>query len=150
MNEGTLDGNRDDVLVERTVELDAPTAAVWTALTDDRALSEWFGGPVTLEPVPGGAGRFDDGGGEVREARVDEVDTGRKLSFRWWPEDDANGPITTVTFELTEVGGVTRLVVTERALLVGPARAQLSAALDRRWTRALGALALVTASLVCA
>ena len=136
----------EDVLVERTVDLDAPADAVWTALTDGAALSEWFGGPVTLDPVPGGAGRFDDGGGEVRQARVDEVDTGRKLSFRWWPEDDDDGPITTVTFELTQLGATTRLVVTERALLVGPARAQLSAALDRRWAGALATLAIVAAS----
>lgn len=105
--------------VERTVELDAPADAVWTALTDDEALSDWFGGRVELDPVPGGGGRFVDEGGAVRRALVEEVDAGRRLSFRWWAEDDDDGPISTVTFDLTERGGTTRVVVTERALLLG-------------------------------
>jgi uncharacterized protein YndB with AHSA1/START domain len=109
--------------VERSVDLDAPADVVWGALTDDAALSDWFGGDVTLDPVPGGEGRFADGDGPVRRARVDEVEPGRRLSWRWWTDDD-DGPITSVTFELTEVdAGVTRLVVTERPLLVGVPRA---------------------------
>lgn len=105
--------------VERTIDLDAPADTVWSALTEDDALSQWFGGPVELDAVPGGGGRFEGDGGEVRRALVEEVEAERRLSFRWWAEDDDDGPISTVTFELTEVAGATRLVVTERALLVG-------------------------------
>ena len=115
-----------DVQVERTVDLDAPAAEVWTALTDDGALSDWFGAEVTLDAVPGGGGRFEEPDGEVRHALVEDVDPGRRLSFRWWAEDDDEGPITSVTFELTEVEGLTRLVVTERALLVGTVPVGLS------------------------
>ena len=109
--------------VERSVDLDVPADEVWRALTDDDALSDWFGGHVTLDPVPGGEGRFDAGDGEVRRARVDEVEPGRRLSWRWWTDDDDDGPITSVTFELTELEGSTRLVVTERPILVGAPRA---------------------------
>jgi uncharacterized protein YndB with AHSA1/START domain len=105
--------------VERAIDLDAPTEAVWSALTEDDALSHWFGGPVELDVVPGGGGRFEGDGGEVRRALVEEVEAERRLSFRWWAEDDDDGPVSTVTFELTEVAGATRLVVTERALLLG-------------------------------
>jgi uncharacterized protein YndB with AHSA1/START domain len=117
--------------VERTVEIDAPADVVWSAITEDGVLSEWFGGDVTLEPVPGGEGRFDVGGGEVRRARVDEVERGRRLSWRWWAEDDDAGPITSVTFELTELGDATRLVVTERPILVGVPRASAVALASR-------------------
>ena len=115
--------------VERTVELDAPTDVVWAALTEDELLSDWFGGPASLDPVPGGSGRFETDDGTVRRARVDEVDPGRRLSWRWWTDGDDDGPITAVTFELIEGSTGTRLVVTERPLLLGTAWA--SAALGR-------------------
>jgi uncharacterized protein YndB with AHSA1/START domain len=116
-----------ETAVERAVDLDAPADVVWTALTEDDAISAWFGGRVTLDPVPGGAGRFEGDGGEVLRARVDEVEPGRRLTWRWWAEDDDEGPITSVTFELTEVAAGTRLVVIERPILVGVPRASASA-----------------------
>jgi uncharacterized protein YndB with AHSA1/START domain len=111
-------------MVERSVDLDAPVEDVWSAITDDGAISEWFGGPATLDPVPGGAGRFESDG-EVRHARVDDVDPGRRLSWRWWTDGD-DGPITAVTFELTPLPVGTRLVVTEQTLLPGVPRASAS------------------------
>ena len=115
--------------VERTVDLDAPVEDVWSALTEDGELSDWFGGPSMLDPVPGGAGRFESDDGDVRRARVDDVEPGRRLSWRWWSEGDDDGPITAVTFELTSLPAGTRLVVTERVLLPGtpPASASASA-----------------------
>jgi uncharacterized protein YndB with AHSA1/START domain len=117
--------------VERSVDLDAPAEVVWSALTDDGAISAWFGGDVTLDPVPGGEGRFDGGDGDVRRARVDEVEPNRRLSWRWWPEGDDEGPITAVTFELVEVAAGTRVVVTERPLLLGT-RGVVASALSLR------------------
>jgi uncharacterized protein YndB with AHSA1/START domain len=111
--------------VERSVDLDAPVEDVWSAITDEDAISEWFGGPATLDPVPGGAGRFESDG-EVRHARVDDVEPGRRLSWRWWTDDD-DGPITAVTFELTSLPIGTRLVVTEQTLLPGVPRASACA-----------------------
>jgi uncharacterized protein YndB with AHSA1/START domain len=137
----------DEHTVERSVELRAPVDVVWTALTEDDALSSWFGGRVTLDPVPGGAGTFESDDGATRRARVDEVEDGRRLAWRWWIDGDDDAPITSVTFELTELGEVTRLVVTERPLLLGTARLSASAhvgcaASDKgRWTIALVALA---------
>jgi uncharacterized protein YndB with AHSA1/START domain len=121
-----------DVQVERSIEIDVPSDEVWTALTEDEALSDWFEADVSLDVVPGGDGRFEQPDGEVRHALVEQVDPGRRLSFRWWTEGDDDGPISSVTFELTEVEAGTRLVVTERALLL-PTRvgATLSARLPR-------------------
>jgi uncharacterized protein YndB with AHSA1/START domain len=114
-------------IVERAVELDAPVEAVWAALTEADALADWFGGPVELDPVPGGDGRFVTDEGEVRRARVDAVEPGRLLSWRWWPEGDDDGPISAVTFELSELPAGTRLVVTEMPLLLGTAWASVNA-----------------------
>jgi uncharacterized protein YndB with AHSA1/START domain len=114
-----------ETMVERSVDLDAPVEDVWSAITDEHAISEWFGGPATLDPVPGGAGRFESDG-EVRHARVHDVDPGRRLSWRWWTDGDDDGPITAVTFELTPLPVGTRLVVTEQTLLPGVPRASAS------------------------
>src|SRR6202011_1249063 len=62
---------------------------------------------------PGGCGRFQEEDGSLREARVDTVDRGRRLAFRWWPagrEDEASD----VDYVLVEEAAGTRLVVTER------------------------------------
>lgn len=129
-----------DAVVERHVDLDAPAEEVWAALTDDGALSAWFGGAVTLDPSPGGEGRFEEPDGTVRRARVDEAEPGRRLALRWWPEDDDDGTISTVAFELVPQPGGTRLVVVERPLLLGAARASATAwAGDRglAWARLL-------------
>jgi uncharacterized protein YndB with AHSA1/START domain len=149
-----------EVKVERAVEIDAPSDVVWDALTDPDQLSGWFGGRVALDAVPGGAGRFEDEDGEIRRARVDDVEPCRRLSFRWWAEDDDDGPITTVTFELIESAVGTRVVVTEEALLVGRMEASASAGagsaasallarLDRRWADVLERLGHWTSALVC-
>lgn len=128
-----------EAVVERHVQLDAPADEVWQALTDDDALSDWFGGPVTLDPSPGGEGRFEEPDGTVRRARVDEAEPGRRLALRWWPEDDDDGTISTVAFELTPRPGGTHLVVVERPLLLG-ARASVrawSGDRGRAWARLL-------------
>jgi uncharacterized protein YndB with AHSA1/START domain len=135
----------DDVQVERSVDLDASTDQVWSALTEDEALSDWFDAEVTLDVVPGGGGRFEQPDGEVRRALVEEVDPGRRLSFRWWTEGDDEGPITSVTFELTPEGERTHLVVTERALLLPVPMAATMAADLRRGIGRLQARSLVRA-----
>jgi uncharacterized protein YndB with AHSA1/START domain len=151
MNDPAVDvpntGPGEPPTVERSVELAAPVDVVWSALTEDDALSSWFGGRVTLDPVPGGAGTFVSDDGATRRARVDEVEDGRRLAWRWWVDGDDDGPITSVTFELTDLGEVTRLVVTERPLLLGTMHASASAHVGgvasdvAGWTIALLALA---------
>jgi uncharacterized protein YndB with AHSA1/START domain len=134
-----------DVHVQRSIDLDAPADQVWDALTEDEALSDWFEADVTLDVVPGGDGRFEQPDGEVRRALVEEVDPGRRLSFRWWVDGDDEGPITSVTFELVPDGDRTQVVVTERALLLPiPVGARMSADLHRGLGR-LQARALVRA-----
>lgn len=97
--------------VEREVQLDAPPAEVWEALTDEDRLEEWFANDVEFDLERGGVFRWDDG--EVRHAVVEEVDAGRRLALHWWAPDGADE--SDVTFTLEEIPAGTRLVVTETA-----------------------------------
>lgn len=80
--------------VERTIEIEAHPDDVWDLLVDDDERTAWFGGPTTLEPVPGGAGGFTDPDGTRREAVVEEIDPGRHLRWTWWPEGDPDAGAT--------------------------------------------------------
>jgi uncharacterized protein YndB with AHSA1/START domain len=96
---------------ERSIDLDAPASEVWEAVSDPSRLAGWLGEEVQLDVVEGGSGRVVDDG-VVRRVRVDEVDTGRKLSFTWWPEDDATGVSRVELIVVSRPGG-SRLVVHE-------------------------------------
>jgi uncharacterized protein YndB with AHSA1/START domain len=101
------------VEVERELVLDAPVEEVWEALTEPERLEEWFANDVELDLETGeGVFRWDDG--EVRIARVEEVEPARRLRLRWW--DDAGE--SEVAFELVAIPEGTRLVVRETT--VGP------------------------------
>jgi uncharacterized protein YndB with AHSA1/START domain len=63
-----------------------PPDAVWTALTDPRALAEWLM-PNNFEPVVGRIFRFHvdpmPGFSGISECRVLEVDPPKRLSYTW-------------------------------------------------------------------
>ena len=117
-NADSRDGRQDarDTAVRREIEVEAPPADVWNALTRPELLEQWLEAEVELDPRPGGTGRFVSAGGEHRLARVDDVDEGRRLAFTWWPDDGGDEPASRVEFVLTPLQGGTRLVVTESPL----------------------------------
>jgi uncharacterized protein YndB with AHSA1/START domain len=79
--------------VTRELVLPAPPAEVWEALTDSDRLEEWFANDVELDPEPGGEGVFRWEDGEIRRAHVEEVEAGRRFSFRWSDEESARKPM---------------------------------------------------------
>jgi uncharacterized protein YndB with AHSA1/START domain len=89
----------------REVVVPAERDEVWSALTEPERLEEWFANDVELELEPGGEGVFRWDDGEERHARVEEVEPGRRFAFTW---DESH-----VAIELDDVGGGTRVVVTE-------------------------------------
>src|SRR6476646_7300476 len=97
------------------VTVDAPLEEVWELLVDDE-LSTWLGDEVTLEPVPGGRGHVTDDDGVGREIRVDEVDPGRSISWRWWPADRTEDA-SDVRIVLLPNGDRTEIRVTEISAL---------------------------------
>jgi uncharacterized protein YndB with AHSA1/START domain len=128
------------VEVERELVLDAPVDEVWEALTDAERLEEWFANDVDLD-LERGDGVFRWDSGERRRAELDDVEPGRRLSFRWWDDDRPGEGVTAVSFTLVAVPDGTRLVVREATL--GPT------ACAREWSWALelraGALLLAAA-----
>jgi uncharacterized protein YndB with AHSA1/START domain len=100
--------------IERELELTAPVAVVWRALTDPEWLSEWLAEDVALELTPGGEARFVIDG-ELRSGWVEEVCPPReggagRIAF-WWQADGE--PASRVLLELEPIPHGSRVRVTE-------------------------------------
>ncbi|WP_019172102.1 SRPBCC family protein [Pseudaminobacter salicylatoxidans] len=109
--------------IEKSVELNAPVARVWRALTDHKEFGTWFRVKLEGPFVPGAVsrGHITYPGYEhvVWEARVRQMDEPRCFSFTWHPyavdpEVDYSGETPTlVEFRLEPTAGGTRLTVME-------------------------------------
>jgi len=97
--------------VSRSVDLDAPPAAVWDALTEEALLGEWLADEVEIEAEPGGeiVARYADG--EERRGEVELVEEAERLAWSWWREDGAGA--SRVELVLDAVADGTRLTVIE-------------------------------------
>lgn len=123
--------------VEKQIELKAPVARVWRALTDYREFSKWF--QVNLEApfVPGQTvrGRITYPGYEhhTMEVVVQKMEPERLFSFTWHPyaldlqKDYSKEPSTLVEFRLEPKGDGTLLTVTESGFSKLPADRRLEA-----------------------
>jgi uncharacterized protein YndB with AHSA1/START domain len=85
--------------IERQVTLPAELNEVWELLTRPDDLRAWLGDDVILDPTPGAAGRVIERDGTERRLVVEEADAGRRLSWRWWTDDE--GPDTASRVEIT-------------------------------------------------
>ena len=118
--------------IEKHIELEAPVARVWRALTDYREFGEWFRVKLDGPFVPGevSTGHITYAGYEHLRwnATVKAMEPERLFSFTWHPyaiEPDADysaDPPTLVEFKLepTPAGG-TRLTVVESGFSKIPA-----------------------------
>lgn len=143
--------------IEKTVQLRAPLARVWRAVSVAKEFGTWFGvefdGPfaagerVTGRIVPTKvdaevAKNQQPYAGMAFEFTVERVEPMRLISFRWHPfaidpkVDYSNEPTTLITFELEEVAGGTRLVITESGFDRIPLerRAKAFTANEQGWT----------------
>lgn len=135
--------------IERQIELKAPRARVWRALTDHREFSAWFG--VNLEsPFIAGqstAGQITFPGYEhVRmEVVVQKIEPESYFSYTWHPYAIAPGvdysqePPTLVEFSLEEKAAGTLLKVTESGFEKIPAhrRSEAFRMNDNGWAEQL-------------
>ncbi len=127
----------DEDRIEKQIELKAPRARVWRALTDYREFSAWF--RVNLEGpfVPGEktSGQITYPGYEhVRmEVIVQKMEPERLFSYTWHPYaiepgvDYSAQPSTLVEFTLEEIEGGTLLKVTESGFAKLPAQRRAEA-----------------------
>ena len=109
--------------IEKRMDLKAPVARVWRALTDHREFGAWFKvdleGPFVVGQVT--RGRITHPGYEhvVWQATVVAMDPERRFAFTWRPYavdpkvDYSQEPPTTVEFRLEPKAGGTLLVLTE-------------------------------------
>jgi len=109
--------------IEKRIELKAPLARVWRALTDYREFGEWFRvkieGPFVAGEVS--RGHITHPGYEHLqwEAVVTAIEPERLFSFTWHPYavdpkmDYSQEPQTLVEFRLEKTGEGTLLTVTE-------------------------------------
>ena len=109
--------------IEKRIELKAPVARVWGALTDHEEFGAWF--RVALEGpfVPGQStkGRITYPGYEhmTMEVVVEKMEPERRFSFRWHPYsgdptvDYSQEPPTLVEFRLTPIASGTLLELVE-------------------------------------
>src|ERR1700742_2672526 len=123
--------------IEKQIDLKAPPARVWRALTDYREFGEWF--RVNLEGpfVPGqvSVGYMAHPGYEhVRwEATVKTMEPERLFSFTWHPYaidpaiDYSKEPTTLVEFRLEAKGDETILYLTESGFDAIPKERQFEA-----------------------
>ena len=137
----------DEDRIEKQIELKAPRARVWRALTDYREFSEWFG--VNLE-APFGEGKMTAGQITVpnyehirMEVVVQRIEPEKLFSFHWHPYavesdvDYSQEPPTLVEFTLEEINGGTLLKVVESGFARIPAsrRAEAFRMNDRGWAQ---------------
>lgn len=109
--------------IEKSIELKAPIARVWRALTDSAEFGTWFRVKLEGPFVPGqvSRGRITHPGYEhiTWEATVKEMREPEYFSFTWHPYavdpnvDYSRETPTLVEFRLEATQGGTRLTVTE-------------------------------------
>ena len=137
--------------IEKQIELKAPVARVWRALTDYREFGEWFRveleGPFVVGQVTGG--RILHPGYEhiVWEGLIEKMEPERLFSFTWpqiqchdkerYSPDYSHAPRTLVEFRLEPTPKGTMLTLIESGFESVPAawRADALRGNDGGWTQ---------------
>jgi uncharacterized protein YndB with AHSA1/START domain len=109
--------------IEKTIVLKAPRSRVWRALSNVAEFNTWFRMDFVGEFAEGATvrGRPTYPGYEhlTIEIRIERMEPGRRLSFRWHPyevdmsKDYSAEPTTLVEFTLEDAPDGTSLTVTE-------------------------------------
>lgn len=112
----------DDNKIVKVVELRAPLARVWKALTDHNEFGHWFRVDLDQRFQVGSksTGRMTYPGheGVPWVAYIDRMEPQRLFAFRWYDSDDGlreyeDQPALLVEFQLVEIPNGTRLTITE-------------------------------------
>jgi uncharacterized protein YndB with AHSA1/START domain len=109
--------------IEKRIELTAPPARVWRALTDYREFGEWFRvkleAPFVLGKVTRGHITFPGYEHLIMEVVVQKMEPEKLFSFQWHPyavdpkKDYSHENPTLVEFRIEPKGSGTALTVTE-------------------------------------
>ncbi len=109
--------------IEKRIELKAPVARVWRALTDYREFGQWFRvnlqGPFVAGQPTRGPIAYPGYEHLIMEVVVHKMEPERLFSFHWHPYavdpkvDYSHEAPTLVEFKLQPIAGGTLLIVTE-------------------------------------
>jgi uncharacterized protein YndB with AHSA1/START domain len=123
--------------IEKRIELTAPVARVWRALTDHREFGEWFRvkleGPFVLGKAALGFITYPGFEHLQWHATVKQMQPERLFSFTWHPYavdtsiDYSTEQPTLVEFRLEKIPGGTLLLVTESGFENVPSHRRLEA-----------------------
>ena len=116
--------------IDKTVELQAPVARVWRALTDHHEFGQWFRvalqGPFKVGEVSKGQITYPGYEHFRWEATVQAMQAERLFSFTWCPYSDnpdadySREPTTLVEFRLEPTATGTRLHISESGFAALP------------------------------
>jgi uncharacterized protein YndB with AHSA1/START domain len=107
------------IIVEKVIN--APVDRVWKAITDKSQMKEWYFNIPTFEPKEGFEFQFEGGPDDRRYlhvCKVTEVITNKKLQHTWRYQGHAGDSV--VTWELTDMGGKTRVRLTHTGVETFP------------------------------
>lgn len=111
-------GTRD---IELTVEIAAPTDAVWRAITEGDALASWFSPFASAEPGVGGHQTFSWGGDAKWTSWITAWEPCRHLRLvDRKPDEPGEGADMALDYRLAELGGATRLDLVNSGLSADP------------------------------
>ena len=109
--------------IDRTIQIDAPPARVWRALTDPAELSAWFKVKIDGTIAPGAEVQMTSTHQGYEGQRFTvwfvELTPPKRLVWQWHPGevdskvDYSREARTTVTFELEPAGTGTRIILSE-------------------------------------
>ena len=109
--------------IEKSIDLKAPVARVWRAITDYTEFSQWFrvklDGPFVVGELSRGHMTYPGHEHMAWLAEIRAIDPDRLFSLTWHPcavevgVDYSNEPSTLVEFSLEPIEGGTRLHVVE-------------------------------------
>jgi uncharacterized protein YndB with AHSA1/START domain len=128
----------EPLVIERT--FDAPTAKVWTALTNADEMRRWYFDLKEFKPQTGFEFQFiveHEGNTYDHRCKVVEVIPQKKISYTWRYEDHEGDSL--VTFELFDEDNKTKLKLTHEGLDTfpnSPAFARKN--FERGWTSLIG------------
>ena len=113
-------------MVQRHIVIPADADRLWRALTDPDEAGAWLGGELEWTVQEGEPLRFTPDrptpAEPVREGRVEVVEPGRYLRFRWWPTGGGPETESEVAYVLEPaVDDETILTVEETPALAWPA-----------------------------
>lgn len=107
------------IIVERVVN--APASRVWKALTDRSQMKEWYFDIASFEAKKGFEFQFEggpDGRSYTHLCKITEVINEKKLQHTWSYKGYEG--MSVVTWELTDMGGKTKVKLTHTGLETFP------------------------------